>query len=382
MVRRILSGPLRLIRQAPHSTYAGGIALTFFVLAFWFAIFLKHNGVIFVVCGIVSTALLSAVVTALSVGRLEAHRALPKRVFAGSPFTVRLKVTNVSRFRPAFGLTFRDALQKRSPGQATCGPVVPLLPPGASASLIYESRIHRRGVYPIDYALAATRYPFGLFEAQRLVRSPGRIIVLPQLGKLQRRARRELAHRAAQPRVRRMTQLHKEEFHSIREYRPGDNPRHIHWRTSAHVMKLMRRELQGEASAHLTVLLDTFVGGGHAEIRRRHFERAVSCAATLLVDAARRGRPATLIQVGGKVGHSGDPSGAMRTLDVLASIGAGTVRPADVVKRLAPAASSLVLCLSLHGSGSRLRRAARRVGMDVLVWDVSAPGFERYFHKR
>ena len=147
-------------------------------------------------------------------------------------------------------------------------------------------------------------------------------------------------------------------------------------------MKLMRRELQGEASAHLTVLLDTFVGGGHAEIRRRHFERAVSCAATLLVDAARRGRPATLLQAGGKIGHSGHSSGAMRALDALASIGAGTMRPADVLERHGTAASSLVLCLSLHGSGSRLCRAARRRGMEAMVWDVSAPGFERYFRKR
>jgi uncharacterized protein (DUF58 family) len=147
-------------------------------------------------------------------------------------------------------------------------------------------------------------------------------------------------------------------------------------------MTLMRRELQGEASAHLTVVLDTFVGGGHAEIRRRHFERAVSCAATLLVDAARRGRPATLVQAGGQVGHTGQAAGAMRTLDVLASVGAGTMRAADVLERHVPGSSSLVLCLSLHGSGSRLRRAARRRGMDALVWDVSAPGFERYFRKR
>ncbi len=58
------------------------------------------------------------------------------------------------------------------------------------------------------------------------------------------------------------------------------------------------------------------------------------------------------------------------------------MRPADVLERHAPASASLVLCLSLHGSGSRLRRAARRRGMDVLVWDVSASGFERYFRKR
>ena len=120
-------------RSIPDPTVSGRIALTFLVLAFLFAVLLGQNQVLFVTCAVWMTVLLSAVLTAGAVGRLALDRHLPERVFAGAPFPVRLRVRNVSRWRPALGLGFLDALQVSEPGGITRGPALPVLPPGAEA---------------------------------------------------------------------------------------------------------------------------------------------------------------------------------------------------------------------------------------------------------
>jgi len=375
--RMRLSGRLaRFIHRVPNPTFAGGVTGTFLLLAFWFAVVLKHNGVFFVVCGLVGTVLSSIVVTGLAVGKLTVARTLPARVFAGQSFSVRLKVKNRGRFLPALGLHFRDALQSRAADQVAAGPTLFCLPPRRETVLLYEGRVHRRGVYPIDYALAATRFPFGLFEAQRLVRSPGRIIVWPALGRLRRHARLELARRSPQASGRAIDRQRQTEFYGIREFRSGDNPRHIHWRTSARTQTLMRRELHGDASPHMTIVLDTFVGGPDAEIRRRYFERAVSLAATLLVDAARNRRPVVLVHAGGRITHMRGSTTA--ALDRLATI-AGGHRTVDTIFRSAIPRAGSVLVISLHGRPGG--DAWRSGGVRAIVWDVSSEGFGRYFQK-
>src|SRR5262245_2384287 len=94
------------LRSVPEPTLGGRIVLTFLVVACCFAVLLGNNQVLFVVSAITATLLLSGILTYLSVGRIEIRRSLPPRVFAGTPFDVRLMVRNGSRWRPALGLGF------------------------------------------------------------------------------------------------------------------------------------------------------------------------------------------------------------------------------------------------------------------------------------
>ncbi len=67
-------------------------------------------------------------------------------------------------------------------------------------------------------------------------------------------------------------------FHTLREYVPGDDRRHIHWRTSARVGTLMVRQFVDTRRSHLAIVL-----GCRAEeyADPDEFELAVSMAASL-----------------------------------------------------------------------------------------------------
>ncbi len=366
----------------PEPTLGGRIVLTFLVVACCFAVLLRNNQVLFATCTITATVVLSGILTFLSVGRLSIERSLPPRVFAGAPFDVRLRVRNASRWRPALSVGFLDALQVADAQALVRGPVLPVLPPGAAVEVSYPRRIHRRGIYMVVNTLAMTRFPFGIFERRVVAQSPARLVVLPALGLLRHVTERELMRRAPSPRNLRRARGGTEEFESLREYRAGDNPRHIHWRTSARAGMLVRRVLRDEDSGDLHVLLDMCVHGPDETARRRNVERAVSCAATLLAYAADRGRRATVHFAHGTAGHTGTRGGLLAALEVLAAVQAGDVGAEAVLKAAPLPRGAAAILLSLAGPGDEARRAAAGRGGELRVWDLEDKAFGRLFARR
>ncbi len=369
------------LRSVPEPTLGGRIVLTFLVVACCFAVLLRNNQVLFVTSAITATVLLSGILTFLSVGRLSIERSLPPRVFAGAPFDVRLKIRNASRWRPALGLGFLDALQVADAQALVKGPVLPVLPPGATVEVSYARRIHRRGIYTVVNTLAMTRFPFGIFERRVLAQSPARLVVLPALGRLRRATERDLARRVLSARSVRRPSGGTEEFEGLREYRPGDNPRHIHWRTSARAGMLVRRVLRDEDSGDLHVLLDTSVGGFEAEARRRNVERAVSCAATLLAHAAKGGRRATVHFAYGTAAHAGTRGGLLAALEILAAVQPAEVPPEGVLAATPLPRGAAAVLLSLAGPAEEAKRAAAARGIGLRVWDLEDKAFGRRFVK-
>lgn len=71
------------------------------------------------------------------------------------------------------------------------------------------------------------------------------------------------------------------EFSGLREYRRGDNPRHIHWPTTARLNELMIREYEPLASACLYLLLDQAAESNIGLGRESTFEYAVRIAASI-----------------------------------------------------------------------------------------------------
>ncbi|MHC4940472.1 MAG: DUF58 domain-containing protein [Planctomycetota bacterium] len=369
----------RLPRRLPEPTLAGHVSLTFLVVGLPFAVSLRNNALLLSVCALLATLVASYFLTWLAAGKLEIERRLPSRVASGESFEVRLRVTNRSRWRPAFGIGFRDALQIDEPGEVTCGPTLAMLAPGSTATVVYEKRIHRRGVYNVSHALAATRFPLGVFEHRVLLTAPSRIAVLPPLGRLERTAERQLARPAAERIQLASRKPGADEFHSLREYRPGDNPRLIHWRTSARVMQTVRRVLHDEPGEDLTVLLDSRIA---RNAEPRHLEAAVSCAATLLVYARKQGRRATVLFEGGRAAHRGTHGGMLRALEMLAGVGAGRHTGSDLVRRAMEDGVRAAILITVGEPAEPAQRIAQASRMRLLVWDAASPGFAEVFRRR
>jgi uncharacterized protein (DUF58 family) len=71
-------------------------------------------------------------------------------------------------------------------------------------------------------------------------------------------------------------------FHALREYVPGDDLRHVHWRSSAKAGELLVRQYHETRRGHVTVLVDEAASSYPG---RHDFELAVSAAASIALRA-------------------------------------------------------------------------------------------------
>jgi uncharacterized protein (DUF58 family) len=93
-------------------------------------------------------------------------------------------------------------------------------------------------------------------------------------------------------------------FHALREYVPGDDLRHVHWRSSARAGQLLVRQYHDTRRTSAVLLVDTRRSAyAHAD----DFELALSVAASVTMRAARDGYDLTLV-CGDQTVGGGNPS--------------------------------------------------------------------------
>jgi uncharacterized protein (DUF58 family) len=71
-----------------------------------------------------------------------------------------------------------------------------------------------------------------------------------------------------------------DEFYGLREYRPGDNPRHIYWRRTARTGVLVAKEMMRVSPPRLLLLVDTCLPEPTAQLHAA-VERVIAMAASL-----------------------------------------------------------------------------------------------------
>lgn len=74
-------------------------------------------------------------------------------------------------------------------------------------------------------------------------------------------------------------------FATVREYAPGDSPRHIHWKASAHTGSLQTKVFDPGATLSLTIAVDVQTYPRVYEIVPEYLEYVISAAASLAVHA-------------------------------------------------------------------------------------------------
>jgi uncharacterized protein (DUF58 family) len=78
-----------------------------------------------------------------------------------------------------------------------------------------------------------------------------------------------------------------EDFRSLRDYQPGDNPKRIHWRTSARLGKLQVREVEREHAAPVLVLLDSRIPASTSPADRNEAEAGLELAVSFAAEVCR-----------------------------------------------------------------------------------------------
>lgn len=87
-------------------------------------------------------------------------------------------------------------------------------------------------------------------------------------------------------------------FHALRDYQPGDDLRHVHWKSTARTGTLMVREYEQTRRSHFVVALSTHPG----EYRdAAEFETAISVAGSIGLRALRDSRTLDVRTSAGKM---------------------------------------------------------------------------------
>ena len=111
-----------------------------------------------------------------------------------------------------------------------------------------------------------------------------------------------------------------DEFMAIREYKPGDSPRYIHWPTSAKKGELMVREYQDTLSSSLIIVLDLSKAYNVGKGKHTTLEYAITIAASLALHALDEGYRVSIFGYSKEKIELVDIVGAHNHLQVLESL--------------------------------------------------------------
>ncbi|MGD9646703.1 MAG: DUF58 domain-containing protein [Pirellulales bacterium] len=272
--------------------------------------------------------------------RVHAERSLPERLFCGTTSEIHLTAVNPRRWLALWSVALEDRIRSDRPPIAArptrVGRLFWRLPARAGRRLSYQYCPPSRGRYRFGPLTAVTRFPLGLVRGSRVVADEQEVLVWPALGRLQVRSRRWIGQPdrgTAQSNAARAGRMG--EFHSLRDWRPGDNPRWVHWRTTARVGELMVRQFEQHRDPEFALLIDLWQGTEKLPADRAAVEAAVSFAATLLSELCRRrgARISVLVPPSGPlcVHRVVNPAALTPLLDALASASSHAGEFADVL---------------------------------------------------
>jgi uncharacterized protein (DUF58 family) len=254
-------------------------------------------------------------------------------VLNGEMVSVEIEVTNRKWFLSSWLLAARDQvshLRDRFQGAT----LFVRVRAGQSRRGHYFVRFSQRGEYSFGPLELTTHFPLGLVERGLLFNDFAKLIVHPRVGRMTSRWRSDLWNATELVEQRRMRAgLFDDEFHRIREYRPGDNPKAIHWRTTARRGELMVREYQQTRDRDLVLLVELWQPAHPTASDQDRVEVAISFAATVLHESLRQSRESRLrmIVVGSATSAWDHHASLEQALDQLALAAAATtadVRPA------------------------------------------------------
>ena len=234
-----------------------------------------HINLMYLVAGLMLTAMLISASFSRSVQKITVARSAPEMVAAGEPVTVRFILTNTRRRTTVFTVVVQDNADGPLPARLPAVAALHLRP-RTPQTVAYRCVFPRRGVYRFTHVLLKSRFPFGLFEMQFERALPGEIVVHPAIGRIKSLPN---GHAGQVGQIERpLHRMGQDEFSHLRDYRPDDNPRRIHWRTSARLRKLHVMEFEGLPAKTAEIEFDC---GVPANADGREFERAARFAATL-----------------------------------------------------------------------------------------------------
>jgi uncharacterized protein (DUF58 family) len=271
----------------------------------------------------------SSIMAFLSVRKLSLHTATRELGTAGHPVSLPITVHNRSVLHRQPLLVIEDCVFVESGRVVT---QVPCLAPRECCVLPRDPLALRRGFHQLKRIHLVGSDPLGLFYRSRAFDIPREILILPEsvpLSHLELNERQRIAVDNGRPIG---VSGRGRDFYGIREYRPTDGMRMIHWRATARHGKHMVREFQENSITHITIVLD----GERALLSPdgENFEMLIRGVASLLMHLAGSYCQITLVcglRESGRVVHGDAASAARELMPFLATLDSHDIPLADIL---------------------------------------------------
>ena len=255
----------------------------------------SQNNLILLMSGIAAGPILASfVMSSGMLRRLTVSRRAPESVFSGDPLVIHYSLENSRSMTAALAVGLLDDVKPRrpmSPREAKMQPSIMFerVAAGTTGRSRWEGLAPARGRYEFSTLALISRAPFGLIERKISIRAPGELIVYPRQGELQPRWHKLLRESVQTRRGQRQDRTaQQQDYHGLREYRSGDSPRWIHWRTSARTGELMVKEFEQDKDQFLALLLDPWLPTKPTAQQNLAVEEILQFAATVCVETCRQ----------------------------------------------------------------------------------------------
>jgi uncharacterized protein (DUF58 family) len=253
----------------------------------------------------------SGVIVSHRLAAAEIVHSFPARARVGEPVQVRMSVRGTGTRRLPL-MRVEDAFPAFDPVAVASEPVGV----GDAAAVELTRVAVKRGVFDEGPAVLSTAAPFGLTRTRRKTAVRSRLIVHPAWTELRSFPLPDTPAATADEALAATRSGHGEVFAGVRDYRPGDLRKWVHWRSTARTGRLVVREHEDPARSPVVLVL----AGDPAAPEEEVWESLVAAAASVGHHALDEGRPLHCVCSGtaGVLDNATRP----RLLDWCAAVGA------------------------------------------------------------
>lgn len=238
------------------------------------------------------------------------------------------------------------------------------LAPGEKAEELFAIPTQRRGVVQVGPVSVVRGDPLGLFERAHRRDEPVDLFVHPQTVLFDGQSLGFLRDLEGLP----AADLSRDDvsFHALNEYQPGDDLRHVHWRSTARTGIMMVRQYEETRRSHFVIGLSTS-SGDYAD--PADFELGISAAGSIGLRALRDSQRVD-VRVQGRALRADT---GKQLLDSLAAVDGsrpregGIAELSGVIAATMPLASVVVLVCGSKVSNEDLRIACSRLPFGARV---------------
>lgn len=217
-----------------------GKFLVFITIGIGFAAVNTGNNLLYLILGmLLSLITLSGILSELALQQVRVTRIVPDGVTAGRDVLVPVKVKNGKRFLSSFSIEVEEIFDDAGIWQLAAYALH--LRPGEEVTVHLRVRFPRRGEHVSAGLRVATRFPFSFFRKSKLMFGQETYLVYPPVAEVLVPA---LPPRQEGADTHRPKIGHGDEMWGVRDYRPGDPARNIHWKLSARRGRLVSREYE------------------------------------------------------------------------------------------------------------------------------------------